>query len=69
MYSPIFYVPNAAGYHGLEGELYGTDPGAPTRKITGQDFFPPEHLGNQIVLIQYRAGGIQQLAGICSPTP
>lgn len=57
MYSPIFYVPNAAGYHGLEGELYGTDPGAPTQKITGQDFFPPENLGNQIVLIQYRAGG------------
>jgi hypothetical protein len=57
MYSPIFYVPNAAGHQGLAGELYHTAPGGPTRKITGQDFFPPENLGNQMVLTQYRAGG------------
>lgn len=57
MYSPIFYVPNANGHYGLTGELYGTAPGAPTRKITGQNIFPPEDLGNQMVLIQYRAGG------------
>src|SRR5581483_9196910 len=57
MYSPIFYVPNATGYQGLEGELYNTSPGDPTRKITGQNIFPPEDLGNQMVLIQYRAGG------------
>ncbi len=57
MYSPIFYVPNANGYQGLAGELYGTPPGGPTRKITGQDIFPPENLGNQMVLTQYRAGG------------
>src|SRR5205809_938081 len=41
MYSPIFYVPNASGYQGLAGELYGTVPGGPTRKITGQNIFPP----------------------------
>jgi hypothetical protein len=57
MYSPIFYVPNASGYQGFAGELYGTGPGNPTRKITGQDIFPPENLGNQMVLTQYRAGG------------
>ncbi|NOT57392.1 MAG: DUF1329 domain-containing protein [Deltaproteobacteria bacterium] len=57
MYSPIFYVPNASGHYGLTGELYGTAPGGPTRKITGQNIFPPEDLGNQMVLIQYRAGG------------
>jgi len=57
MYSPIFYVPNASGHQGLAGELYGTAPGGPTRKITGQDIFPPENLGNQMVLTQYRAGG------------
>ena len=57
MYSPIFYVPNATGHQGLEGELYDTSPGGPTRKITGQNIFPPEDLGNQMVLIQYRAGG------------
>jgi len=57
MYSPIFYVPNADGHQGLAGELYGTEPGGPTRKITGQDIFPPENLGNQMVLTQYRAGG------------
>jgi uncharacterized protein DUF1329 len=56
MYSPIFYVPNASGHQGFAGELYDTAPGSPTRKITGQDIFPPENLGNQIVLIQYRAG-------------
>lgn len=56
MYSPIFYVPNASGQQGLAGELYGTAPGEPTRKITGQNIFPPEDLGNQMVLIQYRAG-------------
>jgi len=57
MYSPIFYVPNAEGHQGFAGELYGTAPGGPTRKITGQNIFPPEDLGNQMVLIQYRAGG------------
>ncbi len=57
MYSPIFYVPNARGQYGFAGELYGTPPGGPTRKITGQNIFPPEDLGNQMVLIQYRAGG------------
>jgi hypothetical protein len=57
MYSPIFYVPNASGHQGLEGELYDTEPGGPTRKITGQNIFPPEDLGNQMVMIQYRAGG------------
>jgi hypothetical protein len=57
MYSPIFYVPNASGHQGLAGELYDTEPGGPTRKITGQDIFPPENLGNQMVLTQYRAGG------------
>lgn len=57
MYSPIFYVPNASGHQGLTGELYDTQPGEPTRKITGQNIFPPENLGNQMVLIQYRAGG------------
>ena len=57
MYSPIFYVPNATGHQGLAGELYHTAPGGATRKITGQDFFPPENLGNQMVLTQYRAGG------------
>jgi hypothetical protein len=56
MYSPIFYVPNASGHFGLAGELYDTRPGGPTRKITGQNIFPPEDLGNQMVLIQYRAG-------------
>jgi hypothetical protein len=56
-YSPIFYVPNANGYQGLAGELYSTAPGSPTRKITSQNIFPPEDLGNQMVLIQYRAGG------------
>jgi len=54
MYSPIFYVPNAKGLTGFAGELYGTNPGEPTRKITGQDTFPPEAYGNQMVLIQYR---------------
>ena len=57
MYSPIFYVPNATGGQGLEGELYATRPGEPTRKITGQNFYPPENLGNQMFLTQYRAGG------------
>ena len=57
MYSPIFYVPNATGGRGLEGELYATRPGEPTRKITGQNFYPPENLGNQMFLTQYRAGG------------
>lgn len=57
MYSPIFYVPNATGHSGLAGELYDTSPGGPTRKITGQNIFPPEDLGNQMVLVQYRAGG------------
>jgi hypothetical protein len=57
MYSPIFYVPNATDQYGLAGELYGTRPGDPTRKITGQNIFPPEDLGNQMVLVQYRAGG------------
>ncbi|MBI3247101.1 MAG: DUF1329 domain-containing protein [Deltaproteobacteria bacterium] len=57
MYSPIFYVPNATDHYGLAGELYGTRPGGPTRKITGQNIFPPEDLGNQMVLVQYRAGG------------
>lgn len=57
MYSPIFYVPNATGHYGLTGELYDTSPGGPTRKITGQNIFPPEDLGNQMVLVQYRAGG------------
>lgn len=57
MYSPIFYVPNATDHYGLAGELYGTRPGDPTRKITGQNIFPPEDLGNQMVLVQYRAGG------------
>ena len=57
MYSPIFYVPNADGHQGFAGELYGTVPGEPTRKITGQNIFPPEDLGNQMVMIQYRAGG------------
>jgi len=57
MYSPIFYVPNAEGHQGFAGELYDTAPGGPTRKITGQNIFPPEDLGNQMVLIQYRAGG------------
>ena len=57
MYSPIFYVPNATGHQGLAGELYDTSPGGPTRKITGQNIFPPEDLGNQMVMIQYRAGG------------
>ena len=56
MHSPIFYVPNARGLQGLEGELYGTKPGEPTRKITGQDFYPPENLGNQLFMTQYRAG-------------
>jgi hypothetical protein len=56
MYSPIFYVPNASGHQGLAGELYATDPGEPTRRITGQDFFPPENFGNQLLLIQYRGG-------------
>ncbi len=56
MYSPIFYVPNASGQQGLEGELYGTRPGEPTRKITGQNFYPPENIGNQMFLTQYRAG-------------
>ncbi len=54
LYSPIFYVPNAKGLAGFAGELYGTLPGEPTRKITGQDVFPPEAYGNQMVLIQYR---------------
>ena len=54
LYSPIFYVPNAEGLTGFAGELYGTDPGEPTRQITGQDVFPPENYGNQMVLIQYR---------------
>ncbi len=54
IYSPIFYVPNAKGLTGFAGELYGTNPGEPTRKITGQDTFPPEAYGNQIVMIQYR---------------
>ncbi len=57
MYSPIFYVPNASGHFGLAGELYDTRPGDLTRKITGQNIFPPEDLGNQMVLMQYRAGG------------
>src|SRR5262245_33139892 len=57
MYSPIFYVPNATGQQGLAGELYSTAPGGPTRKITGQNTFPPEDLGNQMVHIQYRTGG------------
>ncbi|MGH8007858.1 MAG: DUF1329 domain-containing protein, partial [Candidatus Binatia bacterium] len=54
LYSPIFYVPNAKGLSGFAGELYGTDPGEPTRQITGQDAFPPEAQGNQMVIIQYR---------------
>ena len=54
LYSPIFYVPNAKGLTGFAGELYGTNPGEPTRQITGQDVFPPETYGNQMVLIQYR---------------
>jgi hypothetical protein len=54
LYSPIFYVPNAKGLTGFAGELYGTDPGQPTRQITGQEVFPPEKYGNQMVLIQYR---------------
>ena len=57
MHSPIFYVPNAKGGQGFEGELYATEPGEPTRKITGQNFYPPEDLGNQMFLTQYRAGG------------
>ncbi len=57
MHSPIFYVPNATGGQGFEGELYGTEPGEPTRKITGQNFYPPEDLGNQMFITQYRAGG------------
>ncbi len=56
MHSPIFYVPNAKGAQGLEGELYSTKPGEPTRKIVGQNFFPPENLGNQMFMTQYRAG-------------
>lgn len=54
LYSPIFYVPNAKGLTGFAGELYGTNPGEPTRQITGQDAFPPEAQGNQMVIIQYR---------------
>ena len=54
LYSPIFYVPNAKGLTGFAGELYGTAPGEPTRRITGQDVFPPESYGNQMVMIQYR---------------
>ena len=54
LYSPIFYVPNAKGLTGFAGELYGTLPGQPTRQITGQDIFPPETYGNQMILIQYR---------------
>ncbi len=54
LYSPIFYVPNAKGLTGFAGELYGASPGEPTRQITGQDVFPPEAYGNQMVLIQYR---------------
>ena len=54
LYSPIFYVPNAKGLNGFAGELYGTEPGEPTRQITGQDVFPPENYGNQMVMIQYR---------------
>ena len=63
MYSPIFYVPNADGHQGFAGELYGTVPGEPTRKITGQNIFPPEDLGNQMVMIQYRAGGDRRSLG------
>jgi hypothetical protein len=54
LYSPIFYVPNAKGLSGFAGELYGVKPGEPTRQITGQDVFPPESYGNQMVMIQYR---------------
>ena len=54
LYSPIFYVPTAKGLSGFAGELYGTEPGQPTRQITGQDVFPPESYGNQMVMIQYR---------------
>jgi hypothetical protein len=54
LYSPIFYVPNAKGLSGFAGELYGTKPGESTRQITGQDVFPPETYGNQMVMIQYR---------------
>jgi hypothetical protein len=54
LYSPIFYVPNAKGLTGFAGELYGTEPGQPTRQITGQDVFPPESYGNQMHLVQYR---------------
>ncbi len=57
MHSPIFYVPNATGGQGFEAELYRTEPGEPTRKITGQNFYPPENLGNQMFMTQYRAGG------------